>query len=135
MKNTHKSQCRVFGAIDTTIPPNHRSYMFAGYNPQTWGLKPHPTDILVRFQLGRRPQFNCTASSASRRSTMSCDLQDGSFELDSRYGCTEPFGSSPDDSCGVFYELSTSSDEKSTIASVKIGGETCGTIFVALHLL
>lgn len=54
-------------------------------------------------------------------------LQDGSLQLDSRYGCTEPFLSTPDDArdamdtCGVFYYLSTSYSETSTIASVKIG--------------
>lgn len=52
--------------------------------------------------------------------------RDGSFELDSRYGCTEPFLSTPDDSrdamdtCGVSYELTASSADTSTIASVKI---------------
>lgn len=56
------------------------------------------------------------------------DPQDGSLELDSRYGCTEPFESDIFDSrdaadtCGVIYELSASSDEALTIASVKIGG-------------
>lgn len=58
----------------------------------------------------------------------------GCFALDSRYGCTEPLGSSSDDSCGVSYELSTSRDETSTIASVKIGGENRETMFVASHL-
>ena len=54
-------------------------------------------------------------------------LQDGSLDLDSRYGCTEPPEPSPDDTraerntCGVSYGLPRSTGGDHTIASVKIG--------------
>ena len=52
-------------------------------------------------------------------------LQDGSQDLNSRYGCTMPEGG---DLCGVIYDTSESFNEFKTISSVKIGTVGVGLI-------
>lgn len=55
-------------------------------------------------------------------------IQDGSLELESRYGCTQPSMKEEDDdydqalnTCGVAYDIAESYDTPSTLAAVKIG--------------
>lgn len=60
-------------------------------------------------------------------STHGCPFQDGSLDLDSRYGCTEPPEPSREDrradrdTCGVEYKLPGFIRAMGTIASIRIG--------------
>lgn len=69
--------------------------------------------------------------------------QDGSLELDSRYGCTQPFFEMESDDdympgpdvCGVSYDIAESYLTPSTVASVKIGDMCCWYLYVGLCCL
>ena len=77
------------------------------------------------------PTFNVTSMPRPDGASVFCDqyppgpnTQDGSLELDSKYGCTQPdqsFTSRPD-TCGVEYNIEGTAGD-STLSAVHIGEE------------